>query len=348
MANRAARKVGITRVADITLLDTIGIPTFQAIRPASKTLAVSQGKGLTYELAKLSAIMESIELWHAEQPLTPVMTAPACEVFRQLCYDIRELPHSVPTVFHDRLPLDWVVARSLVDGSNTLVPKDTVGFSLTRKAGWNPPVFFESSNGLASGNTLLEATLHGLYEVIERDAVTAAIIGDQADTHVNPRTLESPVIDELCDMMLRAKVSIEVRSIPSPTRVPCFLSRITSHDYPILFQGYGCNLSSQIALSRSITEAAQARLAYISGSRDDLNSEVYKQLPSVPLLSNFGETILNLSAHETLIDDLADVVKRATIAFSCAPLVVDLSRHDIGVPVARVVVPGSRICPEAL
>ncbi|MFC6544829.1 YcaO-like family protein [Nonomuraea salmonea] len=76
MARRAARAVGVTRVADITRLDTVGIPTFQAIRPASRTLAVSQGKGVTPDLARLSAIMESIELWHVEQSLPPDVTAP--------------------------------------------------------------------------------------------------------------------------------------------------------------------------------------------------------------------------------------------------------------------------------
>src|SRR5688500_3384005 len=62
LAGVAAAKVGVTRVADITRLDTIGIPTYQAIRPTSRTLAVSQGKGVVPELAKLSAMMEAIEL----------------------------------------------------------------------------------------------------------------------------------------------------------------------------------------------------------------------------------------------------------------------------------------------
>lgn len=60
-------QVGITRIADVTWLDEIGIPVYQAIRPDSWSLCVSQGKGLTGDLAKVSAVMESIELWHAER-----------------------------------------------------------------------------------------------------------------------------------------------------------------------------------------------------------------------------------------------------------------------------------------
>src|SRR4051812_23015637 len=52
---------GITRVADLTWLDELGIPTVQAVRPASVTLSVSQGKASTYRAAQVSAVMESIE-----------------------------------------------------------------------------------------------------------------------------------------------------------------------------------------------------------------------------------------------------------------------------------------------
>jgi ribosomal protein S12 methylthiotransferase accessory factor len=346
MAERAARKVGITRVADITWLDTIGIPTFQAIRPMSRTVAVSQGKGVTSELAKLSAMMEAIELWHAEQPMMATRTAPARDLAGRLGYRICDLPRSVPSVLHDGLPLDWVVARSLVDGSETLLPKEVVGFSLARKTGWNPPVFFESTNGLASGNTRVEGALHALYEVIERDAVTAAITGGHECARVDPRTLGSSVVDELCRKLAEARIVLEVRSVCSPTELPCFLARITSEDHPRVFQGYGCHLSSEIALTRAVAEAAQARLGYVSGARDDLHSDVDTQRMPVVTPPDPGETIPKLLAHETLMDDLKDVVNRATAAFSCAPLMADLTQDEIGVPVVRVVAPGSRICPE--
>src|ERR1700683_3638805 len=58
--------VGITRVANITGLDHVGIPTWMIVRPLARSLTVSQGKAFTHELANLSGIMESIELYHAE------------------------------------------------------------------------------------------------------------------------------------------------------------------------------------------------------------------------------------------------------------------------------------------
>lgn len=353
MATRAAPLVGITRLADITRLDVIGIPTFQAVRPMSRTLAVAQGKGVTPELAKLSAIMESIETWHVEQPIVPVTTAAPRAVSGQLTYDVHDLPRSTPSLLHEGLPLDWVVGRSLADGAETLVPTGAVRLSFEQKVGWNPPAFFESTNGLASGNTLVEAALHALYEVIERDAVTAAVLSGELGVRVDPATLGSPLVDQLCALIARAGVSLEVRLVASPTGLPCFVSRVACDDYPLSISGFGCHLSSEIALTRAITEAAQARLAYISGARDDIRSEAYRDVgkkqppaPSGPE-ADMG-SIPEVVANERLVEDLDYVVRQATAAFSYPPLLVDLTREEIGVPVVKVVVPGSRIIPEVL
>ena len=62
------KKAGITRLADITDLDRIGIPVFSAIRPSAETGAISvyNGKGMTKEVAKVSALMEGYERYSAE------------------------------------------------------------------------------------------------------------------------------------------------------------------------------------------------------------------------------------------------------------------------------------------
>jgi ribosomal protein S12 methylthiotransferase accessory factor len=352
MATVAAAKVGVTRVADITRLDTIGIPTYQAIRPASRTLAVSQGKGVAPELAKLSAMMEAIELWHVEQPMTAVMTGAPHDLRDRLSYEVGALAASTPSLLHDRLPLEWVAARSLLDGSQTLLPVDVVRLSLERKLDWHAPAFFESTNGLASGNTLVEAVLHALYEVVERDAMTSVVAVGDLGVRIDPRTLGSPVVDDLCAMVERAGVTMEVRFVASPTDLPCFLAWVACGDYPAAMFGFGCHISSEIALTRAITEAAQTRLGYISGARDDLHIDIddgtaQRRSVSDPA-ADYGELIPTPVEHESLLDDLEYVVKRATAAFSSPPLVVDLTRAEIGVPVVKVVAPGSRVCPEVL
>ena len=66
---RAAAEAGVSRLAEVTDLDLIGIPVFQAIRPAGLSLSVHQGKGVTREAAMIGALMEALECDHAEQPV---------------------------------------------------------------------------------------------------------------------------------------------------------------------------------------------------------------------------------------------------------------------------------------
>ena len=59
-------RLGIVRMAEVTGLDRIGIPVWMAVRPNSRTLAVSQGKGISAAHARASAVMEAAEIAVAE------------------------------------------------------------------------------------------------------------------------------------------------------------------------------------------------------------------------------------------------------------------------------------------
>src|SRR3984893_12218712 len=62
-----AARMGITRLGNITGLDHIGIPVAVAVRPNSRSVSVSQGKGLELPQAMASALMEDCEGFHAEE-----------------------------------------------------------------------------------------------------------------------------------------------------------------------------------------------------------------------------------------------------------------------------------------
>ncbi|ASW53564.1 YcaO-like family protein [Plantactinospora sp. KBS50] len=345
-----ARRVGVTRLADVTMLDRIGIPTFQAIRPQASTLTVSQGKGLTRTLASVSALMESIELWHAENfPVAGVFLDTVRGIGDSLGYDVdRDLPLEYNSLFHDDLPIEWVTATRLTDGAHVPVPYRLVVLDFREPHGWRARLFQETSNGLASGNTFVEATLHALYEVIERDAVSRAHRAGTAGRAFDPRLLGSAPVDSLLDRFAAAEVSVDVRWLPSPTGLPCVAARIVSPDYQILSGGYGCHLATEIATTRALTEAAQSRLTLISGGRDDLHRgqyrPVYRMLDPVKDAPPGPESIRGqvATAHRTLLDDLAEVQRRATAAFS-APLLVDMSQPEVGACVAKVLVPGAQL-----
>ena len=68
-----ARQAGMSRLADLTGLDTVGIPVYSAIRPFGRSLSSAQGKGVTTDLAMLSALGETVEVCN---PLTSKNTIP--------------------------------------------------------------------------------------------------------------------------------------------------------------------------------------------------------------------------------------------------------------------------------
>ncbi|MFE4830033.1 YcaO-like family protein [Streptomyces sp. NPDC056672] len=110
-------RLGIARVACLTGLDHLGIPVWTAIRPRSHTLVTSQGKGASDILAKISAVLESAELWHAEQPWT---TAPVRGSYRDLepPYPMALLPVKFDHESLGDVELDWVTGTGLTSGQD--------------------------------------------------------------------------------------------------------------------------------------------------------------------------------------------------------------------------------------
>lgn len=102
-------QMGITRLANVTGLDCIGIPVYVAVRPNSRALATAQGKGIDVDAAKASALMESIESWHGERIDRPLRY----ESFRALrrstaVVDVTELPRRANSVLRLDTPMLWI------------------------------------------------------------------------------------------------------------------------------------------------------------------------------------------------------------------------------------------------
>src|SRR5689334_20965961 len=100
---------GITRLANVTGLDRIGLPVVLATRPNSRSVAVSQGKGTSLEAAKVSALMEGIELSHAENLVSPLIFASHGELERHYsAINVERLPRIPRSRYTDNLRLHWI------------------------------------------------------------------------------------------------------------------------------------------------------------------------------------------------------------------------------------------------
>jgi ribosomal protein S12 methylthiotransferase accessory factor len=165
--------MGITRIANVTGLDRIGIPVVMVSRPNARSISVSQGKGLELAAAKASGVMEAIETYHAETITLPLKYAS----FGELCYDhrmidITGLPFCAGSRWRDDLAMLWIEGEELLSGQPRWLPYELVSTNYTLPLPPGSGCFAANTNGLASGNSLAEAICHGLCELIERDATT--------------------------------------------------------------------------------------------------------------------------------------------------------------------------------
>ena len=277
-AEHFARALGITRVADVTRLDTIGLPVVVVHRPNARSLSVSQGKGITLAAAKASGLMEAIELHHAEHITLPVRFA-SLDDLRSThdLVDVTALPRLSVGHFHADLRLLWIEGVNLLNDAPLWLPYELVHTDFTLPFPPGSGCFVNSSNGLASGNRRVEALVHAICEVVERDATTLwhmAGASGEAERRFDPGSIDDPLCAEVLALFEAADVAVGIWETTSDVGVAAFFCTIVDREprswrqlYPS--SGAGCHPNRSIALLRALTEGAQSRLTLISGSRDD-------------------------------------------------------------------------------
>lgn len=351
---------GITRVANITGLDHLGIPVAVASRPNSRSLSVSQGKGLTLTAAKVSALMESIESWHAERIDLPIrLTSAASLRASRHTVECARLPQLTISRYHDHLRLPWIEGVDIVSEQPMWVPYEMVHLDLTLPLPEGSGCFPLSSNGLASGNHSLEASLHAICELIERDAFALwshRTVEERLARRVDLDTIDDVWCRELLDRFDDGAMLVAVWEITTDVRVPAFrctvLDRDSRHERPLYpSSGLGCHPSRAVALFRALSEAAQSRLTRIASSRDDVERAEYELTRNPDRLRSMRDRLsgaptprsaADAPSHESddLAVDLEWVVERVVEAGMDQVVIVDLTRPEIAIPVVRAIAPG--------
>lgn len=349
---------GVSRVADVTGLDNVGVPTTLAIRPNAITMACSSGKGLTLDQAYASGAMEAFELHAAETAVLPSIRASYNELSnRSAIPEIADLPLSRWTLFSPDWPFHWFLGWDLISQSEVPVPLALVGMSrdcaLLNSAG----SFHVSSNGLGAGNTFLEAVAAGLYEVIERDAVSCHFYAAVHKGHIMPilpdAALRSyPQVNGVLDRCDQAGVKVVVYDCTVDTGIPTYNALVYNHAYQGVgvVRGSGTHLDPEVAILRAVTEALQGRLNFIAGSRDDMFRAAFGRVRAdwartVKAIEReqaecAPASIRQSTASETFEDDVIELISHVEAAGAKHVVVADLTPDDFPVHIVRVVVPG--------
>ncbi len=351
---KLAKDIGVSRLANVTGLDRIGLPVVAAVRPLSRNITVSFGKGKTLEGARISALMEAAELYFSESCRQPQVYATYLELENRLALNPVQLTAkgSPSDVLHRKF--NWVSGFNLKSGRLVLVPWEFISmdYSTVARKPERPLAF--GPTGLAAAFDEPRAILHGLYEVIERDCHASwNAISDSAReaTLVDLQSISDDDTLRLLDALKSGLLDVLVWDMTGDLGVPCYLAEIFDLDaltHTRYAHGAAADISPHLAIYRALCEAAQVRLTYISGSRDDLDHDDYG--------NQFDEMVAN---RKWVLENLVPMVKvsssvendsgaNKTLDSVCERLedsgfediiVVRLSGADDQVAVVKVIVP---------
>ena len=303
------------------------------------------GKGGTAEQSEASALMELVErfsFFHF------IKTAPFFEEryeaireralpFETLALSFYDRSPELPLLrkVYDQMPLKWVWAHNLTRKKDVLVPIQ-----------WF--YLIHEYNGPSAGNTLEEAILQGLCEVVERH-VSSVISHDFLLTpSIDPASVTDPVAGELIWKFDRLGIKLFLKDFSLTTGIPTVGS--LAYDpatFPekseIVFTA-GTTTSPAKSLIRAVTEIAQ-----LAG--DFINRTQYR--PTLPKYQRLEEARYIMTASKTValndLPDLAHPNMRLEIEACCEALariglevlIVNVTHPLLGIPAVYTIIPGA-------
>jgi len=327
----------------------------------------SGGKGKTWIQAKASALCEGLERYSGlYQGIEPRISGSFqemkeeaihpknCLLFSEKQYGMRkELNskahsfHIIPEPFSDHEKIEWSLTWSLTRNRSVYFPTAFLYYAYP-----NCPSIRSCSNGNAAGNTLEEAVLHGICELIERDSVAIWWYNRLVRPRVNWERFNDPFFQKLSSEYEALGREFWVLDITSDLQIPVFvaLSKNKETGKEVLF-GFGCHHNPKIAISRALTEMNQCLHVLQKEERtaDEVDAKVFDdwleniRVEDHPYLA--GDSNLHFAYetvhHDDLKDDILHCVKTLE-NLGMETFVLDQTRPDIKLPVVKVIVPGLR------
>jgi oxazoline/thiazoline synthase len=323
----------------------------------------SFGKGSTSEQAEASALMEAIErysgIFQGDEIRTkrrfadfaPGDAIPANDVqlFSEAQFKARHEPaqddsHPIPDPIDPTARIEWSPAWSLRDRRFRYLPTGLLYFFYRDS--------HTDSNGCAAGNTLQEAIVQGFLELVERDAYAIWWYNRSQRSEVDLGEFDDSYIRDIKTQFTDAGRRLWVLDVTSDLGVPTYVAIMhwMKDGQENIEFGSGAHFDRRIALLRSLTELSQflsiGLMGGGSGDKSSLDGVTPLRLENYPFLipasrpaaaPDLGMHIPLDSAREQ-VEACVEIARRAGYDF----LVLDQTRPDVEVPVARVIVPGLR------
>ena len=350
---------GITRIADITDLDRIGLPIYTAIRPTAEDGAISiyGGKGITKDHAKASAMMEGFERYSADkQDCDEVIVANINEISEKGDY-IDPISLNLPKDFRkenlEAMQLEWSLAKDIISDEEFYIPTNAIYHPYLHDNNVQS-LFKSNTNGLASGNVLEEAILHGMLEVIERDAWSIFELTHKNYAQIDLDSIESETVNDIIEKFESKGIKIKLMDFTADVKIPTIAASAddtVTKDAGLLTLGMGTHLDPEVAILRALTEVAQSRATQINGAREDTVRADFAREAGYERMKRINKFYFKDEEEKIKLSDIEnkstssitkdiEIVKNELMANDIEKILyVDLTRPELDVSVVRVIIP---------
>jgi oxazoline/thiazoline synthase len=323
----------------------------------------SFGKGSTSEQAEASALMEAIERYSgifqgdeirmkrrfADFAPGDAILANDVQLFSEAQFAARFEPaqddsHPIPDPIDPTARIEWSPAWSLRDKRFRYLPTGLMYFFYRD--------FHTDSNGCAAGNTLQEAIVQGFLELVERDAYAIWWYNRSQRSEIDLSEFDDSYIRDIKTQFTDAGRKLWVLDVTNDLGVPTYVAIMhwMKDGQEHIEFGSGAHFDRRIALLRSLTELSQfltiGMMGGASGDKSSLDGITPLRLENYPfLIPASGPTVapelginVPLDSAREQVEACVEIARRAGYDF----LVLDQTRPDVEVSVARVIVPGLR------
>lgn len=337
--------------------------------PGWRFFAEPEGTGvaLDEEQARLAAISEAVERYATMAPAREdLLVRASCAELEGAAVSVsrfallsssqyRRFRRLAPAA--DTRAIDWVWGASLTHARAALLPAALVHMCHDRHAP-NNFVGEVTSSGTACHVSLPHASLAGLCEVLERDALT---IWWQNRLRATRLDTTGSAVDELVrDALAGARHTFTLYALPTDSPFPVVLALATHADSPCATIGVACRPSPEAAAVRALLEAGQVltRLSSRPPRRPermrtlDDHADFYATAQGaahvIRAVADATDARLadldDRSTEWTTVETQLEGAVRELAPLNLEVLVADLTTPDVadaGYRVVRVVVPGT-------
>ena len=309
------------------------------------------GKGSTAVQAEASALMELVERFsffsYMKRTPFPVYTyaeAPGetlpPELLGFAIHDTVTDPGRADTVLRS-LPWRWARAWSLSRSREVLIPID-----------WF--YLINEYNGPAAGNTIEEAILHGICEVVERHVSSVISHGEPNTPSIDPLSVHDEAARMLMDKYAAHGIQLVIKDFSLDTGIPTIAALAWDPStFPerseIVFTA-GTTTTPEKSLVRALTEVAQ-----LAG--DFQNRTTYR--PTLPKYGSLEEAayltapapaipvqaLPNLS-HPNLKVEVQGCVETLSRQ-GLEVLIIDVTHPELRMPAVYAIIPGAHFLDRA-